>query len=319
MRWLPPGLAAHAIQDASTGHAGTALLRLALLAGIVLALGAVWVRSLARGLVTADTSTQAAAVRGRPLPFSWAGIRGTVAGRYLIYQRRDPGSILRWCVAAILMIVTTISTIRTPHYHSGLFVSAIVGAGMIGAGNSNSIGLTGPGFELESAALTSRRAMQAYFGGRAIALAAVGVPLLLVMSFVVAVVAGHPASWLWIMPVDLGALGAALALSGMLTAGLAYPLQKRAGSPVPTTAGGYGGQAFGGTMGSLVGTAVAAIPLILIVNYTYSLAASVRIPLLVVCCGAYGLALAWGGVRAAAATAAQQLPQLTQIAIATKL
>jgi hypothetical protein len=32
LRWLPPGLAAHAIQDASVGHAGTALLRLGLLA-----------------------------------------------------------------------------------------------------------------------------------------------------------------------------------------------------------------------------------------------------------------------------------------------
>ena len=29
LRWIPPGLAAHAIQDASDGHPGTALLRLA--------------------------------------------------------------------------------------------------------------------------------------------------------------------------------------------------------------------------------------------------------------------------------------------------
>src|SRR5579864_5008802 len=35
LRWLPPGLAVHAIYDASTGHAGTALLRLAVLAGII--------------------------------------------------------------------------------------------------------------------------------------------------------------------------------------------------------------------------------------------------------------------------------------------
>src|SRR5262249_16780132 len=34
LRWLPPGLAAHAIQAASAGHAGTALLRLALLATV---------------------------------------------------------------------------------------------------------------------------------------------------------------------------------------------------------------------------------------------------------------------------------------------
>ena len=39
IRWLPPGLAAHAIQDASHGHPGTALARLALLAAIIIVLG----------------------------------------------------------------------------------------------------------------------------------------------------------------------------------------------------------------------------------------------------------------------------------------
>src|ERR1700685_3635391 len=34
LRWLPPGLAAHAIQDASDGHLGAALLRLVLLATV---------------------------------------------------------------------------------------------------------------------------------------------------------------------------------------------------------------------------------------------------------------------------------------------
>ena len=45
LRWTPPGLAVHAIYDASTGHPGTALLRLALLAGIIVVLGPLWIRS----------------------------------------------------------------------------------------------------------------------------------------------------------------------------------------------------------------------------------------------------------------------------------
>jgi ABC-2 type transport system permease protein len=319
LRWLPPGLAAHAIQDASTGHVGTGLLRLALLAAIVVALGALWIRSLSRALVAVDTSTQGSAVRGRPLPFAHAGIRGTVAGRYLVYQRRDPGSIMRWCIVAILMIVTTISSIRTPHYHVGLFVSAIIGGGMVGALNANAIGLTGPAFGLEATALTGTRQMRAYFTGRVIALAAIGTPLLLAMSLIVAAGAGHPASWLWIAPVDLGTLGAGLALSSLFTVGVAYPMQKRVGSPVPTTGDGYGGQAFAAVLGSLAGVALATIPLILAVNYTYSLSASVRIPLLAVCAGAYGILLAWGGARGAAATAARTLPELTQVALASKL
>ena len=58
MRWIPPGLAAHAIQDASNGHPGSALLRLALLAAVIVVLGWLWIGSLSRGLVTVDTSTQ---------------------------------------------------------------------------------------------------------------------------------------------------------------------------------------------------------------------------------------------------------------------
>jgi ABC-2 type transport system permease protein len=65
MRWIPPGLAAHAIQDASTGHPGTALLLLALLAAITGVLGWLWIRSLGQALVTVDASARASAVRGR--------------------------------------------------------------------------------------------------------------------------------------------------------------------------------------------------------------------------------------------------------------
>jgi len=96
MRWIPPGLAAHAIQDASTGHPGTALLRLALLAAITVGLGWLWIRSLGRGLVTVDTSTQSSAVRSAALPFGRYGLGGTVAARLWLYQRRDPGSLIYW-------------------------------------------------------------------------------------------------------------------------------------------------------------------------------------------------------------------------------
>ena len=114
MRWIPPGLAAHAIQDASNGHPGTALLRLALLAAVIVVLGRLWIGSLGRGLVTVDTSTQSSAVRGAALPFGRYGLRGTVAARFWIYQRRDPSSIISWCITAVVMIAVSISTILTP-------------------------------------------------------------------------------------------------------------------------------------------------------------------------------------------------------------
>src|SRR6516162_10101974 len=86
LRWLPPGMAAHAIQDASDGHPGTALLRLALLAGVIVVLGWLWVRSLNRALVSPDSSTQSSQVRAAALPLARYGLRGAVAARFWIYQ-----------------------------------------------------------------------------------------------------------------------------------------------------------------------------------------------------------------------------------------
>jgi ABC-2 type transport system permease protein len=206
MRWLPPGLAAHAIQDASTGHPGTALLRLALLAAVVVALGALWIRSLARGLVTADSSTQSSAVRGVALPFARYGLRGTVAARFWLYQRREPSSLIYWGITVVIMIAVSIRTVLTSGYLVGLITSSVLGSAFVGVLHSNSIGLSGPGFGLEAMTLTGRRALRAYFSGQNIALGLVAAPLLTVISFGLAAVAKHP--------VD-GFAGTAIALAGI--------------------------------------------------------------------------------------------------------
>jgi ABC-2 type transport system permease protein len=319
LRWLPPGLAAHAIQDASAGHAGGALLRLGLLATVIVVLSGLWIRSLGRALVRVDTSTQSSAVRGRPLPFARSGIRGTVAGRYLIYQRRDPGSVVRWCVVAVVMAAASVSTIRTPHYHVALILSAIVGAWILGAFNANSIGLTGPAFGLEASALTGVRALRAYLIGRGIAFAIIAVPLMTAVSFGIAAVAGHAADGFWVAAIDLAGIGAGLALSSIFTVTLAYPAEKRVGSPMPRPEDGYGRRAVAGSFGSLFGVALAAIPVILAVELTHSVPAAVRMPALVLCAAGYGLALAWAGARIAARAAGRQLPELYQLAVRSKL
>jgi len=319
LRWLPPGLAAHAIQDASAGHAGAALLRLAVLAAVIVALGALWIRSLGRALVRVDTSTQSSAVRGARLPFARSGIRGTVGGRYLIYQRRDPGSFVRWCIVAVVMGAGAVSTIRTPHYHVALIVSAVVGAWMLGNFNSNAIGLAGPAFGLEASALSGARALRAYLAGRGIALAIIAVPLMTAASFAIAAVAGHPADGFWVVAIDLAGIGAGLAISSIFTVTLAYPAEKRPGNPMPRAADGYGGRVFADTFGSLLAVLLATVPVILTVEFTNSVPAAIRIPVLVVGAAGYGLALAWAAAWIAARAAAQRLPELYQIAVRSKL
>jgi hypothetical protein len=242
-----------------------------------------------------------------------------VAGRYLIYQRRDPGSIVRWCVVAVVMAAASVSTIRTPAYHVALILSAILGAGILGSFNANSIGLTGPAFGLEASALTGVRALRGYLTGRGIALAIIAVPLMTAVSFGIAAAAGHPVDGFWAAAIDLAGIGAGLALSSIFTVSLAYPAERRVGSPMPRPVDGYSGRSFAGTFGNLLGVAVAAIPVILAVEFTHSVSAAVRLPVIVLCAAGYGLALAWAGARIAARAATRQLPELYQLAVRSKL
>ena len=320
LRWLPPGLAAHAIQDASDGHAGTALLRLVLLAAITVVLRGLWIRSLGRALVTADSSTQSAQVRGAALPLGRFGLGGAVTARFWIYQRREPTSFLYWGVTLVVMGALSLRAVLGPNGHPAfILASAIAGAGFIGYFHANTAGLTGPPFVLEAMALNSRRKLQAYFGGQDIALGVIAVPLLAAASFGLAAVAGKPGYGFLGTAVGLAALGAALALSNIFTVVLPFPMDKRAGSPIRQAASGFRGHQFIGMLGTICGTVIAVIPMIVAVLVTGSDSPAVRMPVLVVCGAAYGLALAWGGVRIAAIGAEPQLPELSQIAIRSPL
>jgi ABC-2 type transport system permease protein len=316
LRWTPPGLAVHAIYDASTGHPGTALLRLALLAGIIIVLGLLWIRSLAHSLVTTDTSTQSA-VRGSALPFARFGLRGTVAARFWIYQRREPFALMYWGITVVITLVVGIrAALTTPDSIGGLLASAAFGSAYVGGFHSNAIGMSGPGFGLEATALNGRRALRSYFSGQNLALGAIAVPLLTALSFGLAAVAKHPMDGFLGMAVDLAGIGGGLALANLFTVATAYPVEKRAGTPIPRAASGRGG---GGTILTLLGVGVVVTPVILAAVFTQSAPAAIRLPVLVLGAAAYGLALAWAGVQGAAILAEQKLPELSQIAIQSNL
>ena len=319
LRWTPPGLAVHAIYDASTGHPGTALLRLALLAGIIVVLGALWVRSLGRALVTTDTSTQST-VRGSALPFARFGLRGTVAARFWIYQRREPYALMYWGITVVIaLVVGARAALATPDFLGGLLASVTFGSAFVGAFHANAIGMSGPGFGLEATALNGRRALRAYFSGQNVALGAIAVPLLTALSFGLAAVAHHPMDGFLGMAVSLAGIGAGLGLANLFTAGLPYPVEKRAGTPMPRAVSGHTGEGVGGTLLTLLGVGVGVTPVILAVAFTHSAPAAIRLPVLVLGAAAYGLALAWAGVLGAASLAEQKLPELSQIAIQSNL
>jgi ABC-2 type transport system permease protein len=318
LRWTPPGLAVHAIWDASTGHAGTALLRLAVLAGIIVVLGLLWIRSLGRALVTTDTSTQSS-VRGAALPFARYGLRGTVAARFWLYQRREPFAFIYWAITAVIMAVVAFRLVLSPDWFGGLVASGVAGGAFVGAFHSNAIGFSGPGFGLEASALNGRRALRAYFSGQNIAYGVIAVPLVTAVGFVLAVVAKHPMDGFVAMALGLAAIGAGLAMANIFTVVSAYPVEKRGGTPIPRAATGHNGEAAASQLLTLLCVGVGVTPVILAAVLTQSVSPAIRLPVLVLGGAAYGLALAWAGVRAAAILAAVKLPELAQIAIQSSL
>jgi ABC-2 type transport system permease protein len=297
MRWLPPGLAAHAIQDASDGRPGLAFARLGALAAVIVVFGWLWVRALSRALVTTDTTTQAARVRGAKLPLAGLGLRGTVAARFWLYQRRDPTSLVYWALVAVIL------------------ASAVFGAAFVGIFHANSAGLTGPPFFLEATALSRSRDLRAYFSGQNLALCVIGAPLVVAVCFGLAAAAGRPGFGIEAGPIVLAGLGAALGLSNLFSAVLPYPMAKRAGTPMLVAAQGYGAYRIGSVLGTLAGTAVAATPVIIGVVQTATDSDTIRIGVMWPCAAAYGFALALAGVRLAAAAAASKMPELCQVAV----
>ena len=320
LRWLPPGLAAHAIQDASTGRLGDAVARLALLVAVIAVLGAAWVRSLARALVTADTTTGSSRVRNAALPFARYGLSGTVAARFLRYQYRDPATLANWPIAVVVMIICSASTIFGAQKHPGVVVaSAVFGAAFAGAYRANPVGQAGPAFALEATALSGRRQLRAYFSGQDIVSGTIAIPLLIGVSVVLGILAGSVAEGVTAAAVAVAGLGAALAMGNIFSVVLAYPMQKRAGNPMPQPAQGYTAHAAGVIFGTLGCVAVAVIPVIILGNVTSGWSAATRLPVLFGPAAAYGVVLAWLGVRAAAAAAEDKLPELCQIAMRTSL
>jgi ABC-2 type transport system permease protein len=320
LRWLPPGLAAHAVADASAGHPGTAIGRLAIVAAVIVALAALWARALARALVTADTSTQSAAVRGAgTLPFARSGLRGTVTARFWVYQRRDPSALIVWAITVIVSVVAPVSSLRGNDPLAGVLLAAGFGGAFVGVFHANSVGITGPAFALEALALPDRRALRAWFAGQDQALALIGVPMVILVSFLLAGITRHLLNGFLGAAVGLAAIGAGLALSNLFSIAVPYPVEKRVGSPTPRAASGYTGQALIGTFGSLIGVAIGAAPVIIGVALTGSAAPAIRMPALVAAGVAWGFLLAAAGVALAARAAEGKLPELVQLAARSKL
>jgi ABC-2 type transport system permease protein len=259
-------------------------------------------------------------VHGAALPFARSGTLGAVAARFWIYQRRDPTSLVYWLLTAVIMAVTAASTIFGKQHHPAvLLASAVLGAAFVGYFHANAVGQTGPPFIYEATALTGRQQLRSYFWGQDLALGIIALPLVVAVAVGLAAAAGHWEYGFLAAAVAVAGVGAGLGISNILTATGAYPMAKRAGNPMRQPAPGYQAYGIGGVFGNLITVAVTAIPMIVGVVLVGSHPSVVWYPVLIGCGAVYGFALLWVGVRLAAIAAAQKLPELCQVALASQL
>jgi ABC-2 type transport system permease protein len=172
---------------------------------------------------------------------------------------------------------------------------------------------------IEAMALTGRRELRAYFSALDIVFGAIAIPLVAGIAIGLGALVGDLREGVIAAAVGLAAVGASLAIGNIFSVALAYPMQKRAGNPLPQQAQGYGGYAVGSVFGTVASVAVAVIPVIVFGNLTSSASAAIALPALLGCAAAYGFLLAWLGVRAAAIVAEAKLPELCQVAMRTSL
>ena len=283
-------------------------------------LGVLWVRSLDRALVTADTTTGSSRVRNAALPLARYGLRGAVAARFLRYQRRDPASLAYWAIAVVVMFICSASTIVGPQRHPGVVIaSAVFGAAFVGAYHANPVGQAGPAFVLEAMALRGRRELRAYFSGQDLVYGAIAIPLLTGTSIVLGVLVGDPIGGSRRRRGWPGRAGRGPGGGQHLHRRAGLSDAETAGNPMPQPSQGYTVYAAAAVFGTLAAVAVAVIPAIILANVTSGVAAPMRLPVLFGCAALYGFGLAWLGMRAAAITAEVRLPELCQIALRTNL
>ncbi|MFC6080801.1 hypothetical protein [Sphaerisporangium aureirubrum] len=301
LRWAPPGLAAHAVADGGL----TGVAELVVVALVVAGLGAVWIATLRRVMVTADASTQVGSVRrSRFDALLPSGTLGAVAAKELKYLRREPRGRLGWMAAVAVPIILTFSITGGSKPATGIAV-ALIPAGtsalMIGLQGANMFGIDGRALWMNAIVHSGERDLRTDLAGRHLAVSVVAVPLLAVMSVAGALVAGNIA---WALPALLastGLLATALGVGAVISVVLPYTYPERINA-FSSAAPGQGGVAFAGSIGALLATTVLTLPV--------SLPAFLGAAWVTVLAVPYGLLVAAGGRRLAAMLGYPRLPEL---------
>ncbi|MCT2592666.1 transporter [Streptomyces sp. N2-109] len=325
LRWVPPAAAVGAVRAAGDGSYALALAQLAL-CGVALA-GTLWWwrRSMERLMISPDSSTlqaaepqragaggdgvtggstgRASGARGLAalLP---AGRTGAVALRSLRYAWRDPKTKVGWGaslgVGILLPVVFAVQG-------NGSVYNVCWAAGMLGLQMYNQFGQDSSGFWMVASTVSSARDAASELRGRLLAIAVVGVPYVVAVSLLSALLMDDWATLPEVLGLALALLGALLATGVVSSAYFAYSIPQDSGKNV---APGQGSLAYLSIFGGMLVGVVLGAPLLAATIWMHLSGAHDALWLILPAGLAYGAGLCGLALRLMAPRVADRLPEI---------
>lgn len=286
--------------------------QLAVSAGALVLLLALWSRTLTRLMTAPDGSTLQtgdSAVRDRPstglarlLP---AGRTGTVMERSLRYIWRDPKTKAAWVTSlAIGLIVPVFNAWQG----TGSVYFACFAAGMLGIQMYNQFGQDTSAFWMVAMTISSARDAYAELRARALALLLITLPYATLVTVLTTAMLDDWARLPEALGLSFALLGAMLATGAWTSARFPYSVPQEGYKNV---APGQVGLAWISIFGGMMAAALLCLPVIALTIWLNISDAGQDLRLLLLLAGtAYGALLTFGGLRLAAPRTAARLPEI---------
>jgi ABC-2 type transport system permease protein len=313
LRWVPPASAIGAVESVSEGSYGAAVVQLALSAGALAGLIALWARHLTRLMTAPDGSTLQSAGEsasrertstglGRLLP---TGRTGTVVERSLRYIWRDPKTKAAWVTSlAIGLIVPVFNALQG----TGSIYFACFAAGMLGIQMYNQFGQDTSAFWIVALTISSTRDAYVELRGRALALLLITLPYATLVTVLTTALLGDWARLPEALGLSFALLGAMLATGAWASARFPYSIPQEGYKNV---APGQAGLAWISIFGGMVGAALLCAPVIVLTIWLNVTANGDDWTWLLLPVGAaYGAGITLLGLRLAAPRTAARLPEI---------
>ncbi|WP_097871235.1 transporter [Streptomyces sp. rh34] len=312
VRWLPGASAVGAVETASDGAYGAAVLQVLITVAALVALMWMWQRSLVRLMTSPDGSTLAAAEpareesgRGGLSALLPEGRTATVMQRSLRYVARDPKTKAAWVTAlAVGAIVPLLNAVQG----TGSVYFACFAAGMLGMQMYNQFGQDTSAFWMVALTISSPRDAYVELRARAFVLLLLTLPFTLVVCAVTAAVIGDWQALPGALGLSFALLGSMLATGAVASALFPYSIPQEGAfkNVVP----GQGGLAWISILGGMLASGLLAAPVIAPTIWMHVTDHHDALWLMVPGGLVYGALVGWAGLRIAARRTAARLPEI---------